>query len=75
VCLSALHIQGKCIPIQAVEALRVVRGFRHSAHSLLVLSSVRGLVDPRAIVQLEELGKLKNPPHPTLEPSTFQLAD
>jgi hypothetical protein len=33
----------------------------------------RGLVDPRAIVRLEGLGKLKSPPHPGLEPKIFQL--
>jgi hypothetical protein len=26
-----------------------------------------------AIMRLEGLGKLKNPPHPGLEPATFQL--
>jgi hypothetical protein len=39
----------------------------------LVLTSVRGWVDPRTIVRLEGLGKLKNPPHPGFEPATFQL--
>jgi hypothetical protein len=39
----------------------------------LVLISVRDRVDPRAIVRLEGLGKLKNPPQPGLEPATFQL--
>jgi hypothetical protein len=41
----------------------------------LVLISVRGWVNPRAIVQLEGLGKLKkkNPPHPGLDPVTFRL--
>jgi hypothetical protein len=74
--------KGKVIPIQAVEALRVARGwgfhiFWHSAnrwrqgcqpyapdafypeevswYSFLL----RGWVDPRAIVRLEGLGKLK----------------
>jgi hypothetical protein len=34
----------------------------------LVLSSVRGRVDPRAIVRPEELGQLKNTPHRDLNP-------
>jgi hypothetical protein len=38
-----------------------------------VLVSVRCWVDPRSIVRLEGLGKLKNPPHPGLEPATFRL--
>jgi hypothetical protein len=29
--------------------------------------------DSRAIVRLEGLGKLKNPPHPGIEPATFRL--
>jgi hypothetical protein len=41
----------------------------------LVLNFVRGRVDPKAIVRLEVVGKLKkkNPPHPGLEPANFQL--
>jgi hypothetical protein len=41
----------------------------------LVIISVRGWVDPRAIVWLEGLGKLKEKKtyHPGLEPATFQL--
>jgi hypothetical protein len=40
----------------------------------LVLIFVRGFVDPRAIVGLEELGQLKNPvTSPGIEPATFQL--
>jgi hypothetical protein len=39
----------------------------------LVLISVRGWVDPRAAVRLEELGQLKNPMTPGIEPTTFQL--
>jgi hypothetical protein len=69
------------IPIEALEALRVARGwgshiFRHSAtdvgkffssmrrplftlRKFMVLISVGGWVDPRAIVRLEGLDKLK----------------
>jgi hypothetical protein len=41
----------------------------------LVLISVRGWVDPRVVMQLEGLGKLKNPITSStgLEPATFWL--
>jgi hypothetical protein len=51
----------------------------HTTHPLppgrfVVLTSVRGSVDPRTIVRLEGLGGLKNPVTSTgIEPATFQL--
>jgi hypothetical protein len=40
----------------------------------LVLISVRGGVDPRAVVQLEELDQVKNPVTSSgIEPATFGL--
>jgi hypothetical protein len=40
----------------------------------VILISVRGSVDPRAIVRLEELGQLKNPVASSgIEPTTFRL--
>jgi hypothetical protein len=39
----------------------------------LLFTSVRGRVDPRAIVRLEGLGQLKNPVTSGIEPATFRL--
>jgi hypothetical protein len=42
----------------------------------LVLISVRGLVDPRAIIQLEGLGQLKNPVASSgIKLATFRLIE
>jgi hypothetical protein len=39
----------------------------------LVLISVKGSVDPRTIVRLEELGQLKNPVTSGIKPTAFWL--
>jgi hypothetical protein len=44
------------------------------AGRFLILIAFRGLFDPRAIVRLEELGKLKNPITSSgIESATFRL--
>jgi hypothetical protein len=76
------EVKGKAIPVQAMEALRGVRGwgshiFRHSAHrwrqgcqpyapaafypqeNSSYSFLLRGRVDPKVMMQLEGLGKLK----------------
>jgi hypothetical protein len=64
------------------SAHRWRRGCQHYAPAVflppgrfLVLISVRGWIDPTAIVRLEGLGKLKkkNALYPGLEPATFRL--
>jgi hypothetical protein len=54
-----------------LSALRAGRYLSLGRYQVLI--SVRGRVGPRAIVRLEGLGKLKNPPHPGFEPAKFQL--
>jgi hypothetical protein len=49
-------------------------GFLLSLVRLLALISVRGCVDPRAIVLLEKLDQLKNPTASLgIEPTSFRL--
>jgi hypothetical protein len=45
----------------------------YSPRRFLVFISVKGRVEPRAIVQLEGLGKLKKSTSSELEPMTFWL--
>jgi hypothetical protein len=55
-----------------LSALGVGRALH--AGNILVLISVRGLVDPRAIVRLEGLRQMKNPVTSSgIAPVTFQL--
>jgi hypothetical protein len=60
---------------QMAVNLSALRAGRHlTPGRFLVLISLRGWVDPRAVVRLEELGKLKNPMTTTgIEHATFRL--
>jgi hypothetical protein len=54
--------------------LSALRAGRPLPPRFLVLISVRGSVDPRAIVQLEGLGQVKNPMTSSeIDPATFRL--
>jgi hypothetical protein len=63
--LTAKQLKGKIVPVPGVEVVSLTcwpaaplpRG------RYLVPIIFRERVEPRAIVRLEELGKLKNPPH------------
>jgi hypothetical protein len=55
------------------KVVSTTRRLLFTPRRFLVLISVRGCVDPRTIVRLEGLGKLKNSPLPGLEPASFWL--
>jgi hypothetical protein len=55
----------------SLSALRASRNLLPG--SFLVLISLKGFVDPRAVVRMEGLGKLKKNTSSGLEPATFQL--
>jgi hypothetical protein len=58
----------------AVRILALRAGRPLPPGRFVVLISVRGCVDPRAIVQLEEFGQLINPmTFSEIEPATLQL--
>jgi hypothetical protein len=57
----------------AVRFLSLCAGRPLPTGRFLVLISARGCVDPKAIVRLEELGKLKNPVASGIEPATIRL--
>jgi hypothetical protein len=59
-----------------VVRLSILGAGRHlTPGKFLVFISMRGLFDPRAIVQLEGYGQLKNPTISGTEPTTFQLIE
>jgi hypothetical protein len=58
----------------AVRLSALGAGLLYPPGKFLLLISVRGRVDPRAIVRLERLGQLKNSVTSSeLEPATFRL--
>jgi hypothetical protein len=68
------HIFYTIVSQMAVRLSALRAGRPLPPRRFLVLISVRGRVDPRAIVRLEGLGKLKNPMTSWgFEPATFRL--